>query len=288
LLLLLLAILSALHLGGVSDFVVKAKTGGLGRALFAALTFHVNWLEATRGYLPGNWDILWSLSVEEVFYLVFPLVCVVLGRGKWLFVFLAAFVVLGPFGRTILAHNGTWKEYSYLGGMDGIALGCLAAIFSAGRRFSRNTLRALAGGGLAIMGLGLLSSTEAWKQALDRSGLYMSLLAIATCMVIMAAAQSNWRSPRILLPLAALGERSYEVYLTHMFVVFAFFDWFMAAGHPMNMVPWLFIATILVSALLGALVDRFYSEPMNAWLRKSGRREATVVQPKEAAATASR
>jgi peptidoglycan/LPS O-acetylase OafA/YrhL len=288
LLLLLLAILSALHLAGVSDFIVKAKTGGLGRALIAALTFHVNWLEATRGYLPGNWDILWSLSVEEVFYFVFPVVCVLLRRGRWLLAFLAAFVVLGPFGRTILAHNGTWKEYSYLGGMDGIALGCLAAIFCAGRRFSRNTLRALAAGGLTIMGLGLLSSTEAWKQALDRSGLYMSLLAIGTCMVITAAAQSNWKSPRILLPLAALGERSYEVYLTHMFVVFAFFDWFMAAGHPMSMVPWLFIVTVLVSALLGALVARFYSEPMNAWLRKSERREATVVQEKEAALTASR
>jgi peptidoglycan/LPS O-acetylase OafA/YrhL len=287
LLLLLLAILSALHLAGVSDFVVKARTGGLGRALLAALTFHVNWLEATRGYLPGNWDILWSLSVEEVFYLGFPLICVVLGRGKWLMVFLPGFVVLGPFGRTIFAHNGTWKEYSYLGGMDGIALGCLAAVLSAGRRFSRKTLRVLAAAGLTITGLCLLCSTEAWKQALDRSGLYMSFLAAGTCMVIVAAAQSNWRSPRILLPLAALGERSYEVYLTHMFVVFAFFDWFMSAGKPMSMVPWLFVATILVSALIGAIAARFYSEPANAWLRKSVRR-ATTAQPKEAALTALR
>ena len=26
--------------------------------------------------------VLWSLSVEEVFYLVFPVLCVLLGRGK--------------------------------------------------------------------------------------------------------------------------------------------------------------------------------------------------------------
>ena len=69
LLLLLLAILCTLHLAGLKDFVVPDKTGGLGRALLAALTFHVNVLEAYRGYLPGNWDILWSLSVEEMFYL---------------------------------------------------------------------------------------------------------------------------------------------------------------------------------------------------------------------------
>lgn len=71
LLLLLLTVLSALHLAHFSDFVVPSKTGGLGRALVAALTFHVNVLEARHGYLPGNWDIIWSLSVEEMFYLFF-------------------------------------------------------------------------------------------------------------------------------------------------------------------------------------------------------------------------
>ena len=68
----LLAVLCALHLAGLRSFVVSPKTGGLGRALLAALTFHVNVLEARRGYLPGNWDVLWSLSVEEVFYFAFP------------------------------------------------------------------------------------------------------------------------------------------------------------------------------------------------------------------------
>jgi len=71
LLLALLAILSVLHFAGLQDFVVSARKGGLGRALLAALTFHVNVLEAHRGYLPANWDVLWSLSVEEMFYLFF-------------------------------------------------------------------------------------------------------------------------------------------------------------------------------------------------------------------------
>lgn len=88
LLLSLLAVLSLLHFAHLRDFVVPAKTGGLGRAILAALTFHINVLEAHRGYLPGNWDVLWSLSVEEMFYLFFPLVCRVLGHGKLLIVFL--------------------------------------------------------------------------------------------------------------------------------------------------------------------------------------------------------
>lgn len=39
---------------------------------------------------------------------------------------------MGPFARTVWAHdNETWQEYSYLGGMDAIALGCLTAILPA-------------------------------------------------------------------------------------------------------------------------------------------------------------
>ena len=55
----LLTILSVLHLAHARHFVVSEETGGLGRVLVAALTFHVNLLEARRGYLPGSWDILW-------------------------------------------------------------------------------------------------------------------------------------------------------------------------------------------------------------------------------------
>jgi peptidoglycan/LPS O-acetylase OafA/YrhL len=269
LLLLLLAVLSLLHAAHLKDFIVPAKTGGLGRALLAALTFHVNVLEARRGYLPGNWDILWSLSVEEMFYLFFPLLCLLLRRGSLLVALLLAFVVLGPFGRTALAHgNEVWQEYSYLGGMDAIALGSLTALFVARRRLSRRVLLTLGGWGTAILIFSLGFSIRAYAWGLGRNGLNMTILAIGTCMVIIAAAQSGWRSPRILAPFLILGRRSYEVYLTHMFVVFALFHLFVVAGKPMKAVPGLFIAVILLAGLLGEMVARFYSEPMNRRLRQ--------------------
>ena len=269
LLVLLLAVLCALHAAGLKDFVVSDKTGGLGRALIAALTFHINVLEAHRGYLPGNWDILWSLSVEEMFYLFFPPVCRLLGRGKWLVAFLLILVVLGPFGRTILAHgNEVWREYSYLGGMDAIALGCLTAIAGSRIKISRRAIGVLAGLGtvLVLFILGLSNQAEAW--GLERSGLDMTILAIGSCMVIAAAAQTRWKSPRVVLPLISLGRCSYEVYLTHMFVVFAAFGLFKAAGLSLAAVPALFISVILISGLLGGLVARFYSEPMNRRIRQ--------------------
>jgi peptidoglycan/LPS O-acetylase OafA/YrhL len=272
LLLLLLTVLSVLHIAHFTDFIVPAKTGGLGRALVAALTFHVNVLEARRGYLPGNWDILWSLSVEEMFYLFFPLVCFLLGRGKLLVVLLVTFVVLGPFGRTVFAHgNEVWQEYSYLAGMDAIALGCLTALLVARRRFSRPFLLVIGSVGTALLIFILGFSVRAFSWGLGRNGLDMTIVALGTCLVIVAAAGTGWRSPRVLTPFLQLGQRSYEVYLTHMFVVFGFFHLFLMAGKPMRAVPVLFITVILFAGLLGELVARFYSEPMNRRLRKRWR-----------------
>jgi peptidoglycan/LPS O-acetylase OafA/YrhL len=268
LLLTLLAVLSLLHAVHLKDFIVPDKVGGLGGALFAALTLHVGLLEATRGYLPANWDILWSLGVEEVFYLVFPLACWLLGRGRWLVLFLAAFVALGPFGRTLFTHgNEVWEEYSYLGGMDAIALGCLTAIFLTRRRLARPVVFAFTGLGSALLVFCLAFASQAGALGLETSGLSMTVLAVGACMLIAAAAQTGWRAPRFCNPLLAYGRRSYEVYLTHMFVVFACFNLFVWEGKPMRLVPLLFIAVIVVAGALGELVARFYSEPANRWLR---------------------
>jgi peptidoglycan/LPS O-acetylase OafA/YrhL len=285
LLLLLLSILSILHLAHIQHFIVSAKTGGLGRALFAALTFHVNVLEARRGYLPGNWDILWSLSVEEIFYLFFPLVARLFGRGKLLTALLLGLVALGPLARTVLAHgNEVWKEYSYLGGMDAIALGCLTALLLSQFRFSRRALWMLGSVGIALLSfiLGFSIRVETW--GLARNGLNMTILAVGTCLVISAVAQSKWRSPRFMAPLLNLGQRSYEVYLTHMFVVFGLFELFLLAGKPMGAVPVLFIGVVFVAGLLGEIVARFFSEPMNRsirerWGRASNRLRSPLVMP---------
>jgi peptidoglycan/LPS O-acetylase OafA/YrhL len=118
LLLILLAILSGLHLAHIRGFVVSQKDGGLGRALLAALTFHINLLEARRGYLPASWDIMWSLSVEELFYLFFP-ACRLFRRGRFLLIPLLVPFVLGPIARSRAFNpNPVSREYSYLGGMD--------------------------------------------------------------------------------------------------------------------------------------------------------------------------
>ena len=263
LLLLLLGVLSILDLTHVENYIVP---GGLGLALLAALTFRMNLLlRAHNGHFPGNWYVLWSLSVEETFYFFFPLVCRWLGRGKLLFALLGAFIALGPFARTIFAHgNEAWSEVSYLGGMDAIALGCLAAIFLPNLRLGRRGLLYMQAAGAIVMTwvLGFANSV------LARTGLDMSVLALGTCMVIVAVGQTRRKGLTIVRPILWLGQRSYEVYLTHMFVVYGLFEVFMKYGKPSRGIPALFIVTVILAGILGELVARCFSEPMNRRLRE--------------------
>jgi peptidoglycan/LPS O-acetylase OafA/YrhL len=203
-----------------------------------------------------------------MFYLFFPLVCRAFGRTRLFVVVLLGFVVLGPFGRTAFAHgNEIWEEYSYLGGMEGIAWGCLTALIVSRVRLSRAWIWILGAGGAVIVALSLVFSWQAYRDWLGRTGLNMTVLAVGTCMFIAATAETQWRAPRWLRPLMKIGQYSYEIYLTHMFVVFGFFDLFLNMGGRMQLVPALFVVTILTAGALGAFVAHTYSEPMNRFLR---------------------
>lgn len=275
LMLLLLLVLSLLHVAGLPGFVVSAKTGGLGRALLAALTFHIGYLEATKGYLPGGWDILWSLSVEEMFYLAFPFVARLLAK-RWLLIgLLLIFVALGPFARMKAFNpNPVWREYSYLGGMDGIALGCLTAILLSARKLSSAAVLGAAFIGATLIVFTFCFSIQGYKWGLGAVGLNFTVLGIGVSLAIAAAAQSHWKAPRILAAFLVLGQRSYEIYLTHMFAVLALFAAFTHFAKPLRWVPMLFLASIAVAGVLGWLVAVTYAEPMNLWLRKRFRLDA--------------
>lgn len=214
----LLVVLSVLHLAHVPGFIIQPHTS-LSRALLAAATFHINWLEAQRGYLPGGWDVLWSLSVEEVFYLFFPLICFLTRGRAALITVLLAFVVIGPFARTVLTNNEMWMDKGYLSGMDAIALGCLAAMIAARWRLRPATLVALQVIGTVMVLIVMTARPLGWKLHLYPLGLDMTFLALGTCCLQIAIAQGNHVGNWITTPIRWFGRNSYEVYLTHVFIV---------------------------------------------------------------------
>jgi peptidoglycan/LPS O-acetylase OafA/YrhL len=267
-LLLLLAVLSALHLLGANGFVINPERSSLGRALVAALTFHVNWLEGARGYLPGSWDVLWSLSVEETFYLFFPLLCLLLRSEKWLLLPIIALIILGPFYRVAVSELEPWNEYAYLSCMDGIAFGCLAALISARLRPTKAALRSALGIGVACIVVVLALRGHVASLDLTASGLHITVLELGVALLLLALAGnvgntvfSRWTSC-----IQFVGRSSYEIYLTHMFVVLGMMQLF-KAQHDQSLIPVWYAAMLLLSIALGYAVSRFYSEPANVALR---------------------
>jgi peptidoglycan/LPS O-acetylase OafA/YrhL len=153
--------------------------------------------------------------------------------------------------------------------MDAIALGCLTALALSRLRLPSYGPRLLALLGTVVLVFSLGFSDVAGRLGLDHSGLDMTVLAIGACLVVAAAASTHWRGPSALTPLLWVGRRSYEIYLTHMFVVMALFAIFADKGKPLWAVSILFGSVIALSSLLGGLMARFYSEPLNRRLRES-------------------
>jgi peptidoglycan/LPS O-acetylase OafA/YrhL len=165
--------------------------------------------------------------------------------------------------------------------MDAIALGCLTALLVRRATFSRLTLRAFAVAGAMLIVSILVGLRLFYVPLITKPGLDMTIIALGTCLIMIAAMQTRWKGPRLLAPLLRLGQRSYEVYLTHMFVVFALFATFAKYGSPLWRVPLLFVTTIVVAAGTGEIVARFFSEPLNRMLRErwsQGRRQLGSVE----------
>ncbi len=286
LLVVLLAVLSVLDRAHVHGFIIKAHTS-LPRALLAAASFHINWLESQRGYLPPNWDVLWSLSVEEVFYLFFPLICRLAKARTAFIVFLLGFVIVGPFARTVLTHNELWADYGYLSCMDAIALGCIAAMIAARVRLRRAQLVTLqvAGAGLVL----LIMTARPLVRAMHiyQVGLDVTCLAIGTCLLQIAIAQRNRSGRWLSAPIRWFGRNSYEVYLTHAFLVLWGIQIFEAVGAQMIWTPVFYVVVLVSAGCLGTVVAKFYSEPLNRRLRTFWQQHSVAEPPKvEAAAGA--
>jgi len=280
LLVLLLVVLSALHLMGVDGYVINERHFTLPRALFAALTFHLNWLEASRNaYLPACWTVLWSLSIEEMFYLFFPIVSLAFFRGgragRWVWIALAlGLFAVGPWARVVWAKNDLQAENSYLAGMASIALGCLTAYVV--DRLSRRALRTawlhvveIAG----WAGILLIAVWPTWHHVLrplGKSGTDDSLLALSVSLVMAAVTLRRKRGSRWSAPLRWFGRHSYELYLSHEFVVIAGVDLY-ARLYPNHAsrgsVAIFVIGMLLMTAPLAAMLTRWFTEPANRALR---------------------
>lgn len=284
-LLVLVAVLSLLHLAGARDYVISRPGQSLPRAIGSALGLHLNWYEGRTGYLPGNWDVLWSLSIEEAFYLGFPWLGLGLRRARVLVPALLLLALSLPVSRAALAGNEIWQEKAYLPGMAGIAMGVLAAL-AAERLRPREAWPVRLLGVLGAAGLVAVLCFEGRLWPLLGNGCIL-LLTAATAALVLAF---HWRAEAGAFPalpgtawLQSFGRLSYEIYLTHMFVVWPVVRAFRALGGGLRWGILWYVPAVALSWLLGWVVARHLSQPAERVLRhrwgRSGRGLETVDVP---------
>jgi peptidoglycan/LPS O-acetylase OafA/YrhL len=277
----LLAVLALLHGLGSPDYTIHRPGQSLGRAVLAALGLHLNWYEGQTGYLPGSWDVLWSLSIEEVFYLGFPLACL-LARRAWMLAPLLLVLALSlPWTRGALDGNEIWQEKAYLPGMAAIAAGVLGAWwFARGTRLPLPACRILRWAGA----LGLLAATLGgrWLWPLLHEAV-MLVLTGSTLALLIAFRSEPPQVPRALRWLCSWGRLSYEIYLSHMFVVFAIVRLYRWSGADARSGFLWYLPAFALCWALGALVMRCWSAPCERWLRGRWLRPAPVsIEPSPA------
>jgi peptidoglycan/LPS O-acetylase OafA/YrhL len=208
--LLFLASLLALSMAGLVKLTERDWAG--------ALTYTVNFLPA------ASWPVghLWSLSVEEHFYLVWPLLLIALGPG-WAGGLAAGYVVIAPFVRLVISAADLANldiDYCTPARIDTIAVGCLLA-FVAEHRGAQRFMTRLGHRGAALMFVVLLAGLVVSNTILIGSGTYAITIrrtVDALCfagLVCAGISHTDGLLARLLnaTPLVWIGRLSYGLYL---------------------------------------------------------------------------
>jgi peptidoglycan/LPS O-acetylase OafA/YrhL len=197
------------------------------------LFFAGNWICAFRGYPASVAAPLWSVSVEEQFYLFWPLVLSLTGvaRLRKLALLLLAF----SFGvrmflvRLSVPHPGIWCNT--FARMDPIALGALLAVTLEGRTPALKPLLRglLAAASLVLFVLSMRYCGLAGPRSLAT---YPLVAAASTGLLIAFLGTAPSGGARPLSALAYLGKISYGLYVYHFFAIRLFEQksWFGRSG----------------------------------------------------------
>lgn len=225
--------------------------------LAGSIFFSANFtLWAQTGYFAPNSAYepllhMWSLAIEEQYYLLLPLTLFFIPSKFWLRI-LVAVSSLSLIGGLILATAKPSVAFFWLPPRAWeLGVGSISALIWRKEAWQRlaNTL--------LVPSLAAIAVLPIWELPGVRPGLGAVLVCLASALIIVA---DNKRVQAFLLtqPLARIGDFSYSLYLVH-WPIFALFR----ATRMTPEIPWLgSLLLIGASFVLAALLYRFVEEPL--------------------------
>ncbi|WP_461640901.1 acyltransferase family protein [Leucobacter sp. BZR 635] len=260
---------------------------GVAQQIAGAVFFVSNWVFIANGSdyfardAPELFRNFWSLALEEQFYIVLPIIAILVFRLRSRLTWAIPLAALGlgsAFLMAQLAHTGADPTRIYFGSDShsfGLFLGAAMAVV-----LSRASQRALGKAGqaaslvVALLGFAVLGALAIFlKEASQESFIGgFQLATIAALAVVWAITREGAIVGRALdvTPLRWIGERSYGIYLWHWPLLVIVTSIATAAGFGKSwLVP---VITLTLTILFSALSYRFVEQPV----RRVGLRGALI------------
>jgi peptidoglycan/LPS O-acetylase OafA/YrhL len=230
----------------------------------AVLTYTFNWTDVFGHQPPWQVDHLWSLSLEEQFYIVWPILLLLVLRKfsrQGAVVITLAAVLASALAQDIVYDLTASTAWAYLSSplhAHGILLGCVLAMVFTWRLADRQlSWLAAHSWPAAVAGIGIIVASffiGVDDKVTYSGGMFAVVLAAGLVVVTLAsqdAGLGNGRLHRVLgvALLVAIGRRSYSIYLWQNFMAWAL--------TPLRGGPWWIPANIVATLLAAEISYRF-------------------------------
>jgi peptidoglycan/LPS O-acetylase OafA/YrhL len=182
------------------------------------LLFVGNWISAVFGHTQSICSPLWTVSIEEQFYLVWPALMKILERRGMIIAGILTFLLatLSQAGIVLAGLSGGYIYYGSASRCDSLALGILLALFADRLPRLTNNQRWM------LVAIGLLSWIAASAWLIDQPGPVTMRMVLGRTVVSVASGSilyGSLRSRNQLLRgrwVVQLGKRSYGLYMLHL------------------------------------------------------------------------
>jgi peptidoglycan/LPS O-acetylase OafA/YrhL len=241
----------------------------VGEAVEYLLTLRFNQYYARGASLSLAWAVLWSISIEEAFYLVYPLIAILLRFEKLLIGALCCVVLLGPVSRwngSLYGYYGPqvgWDAnlFAYFGCFDLMDMGAIAAI-AAHRWLDRTP-----GSYVSCLkaGAALTAFAYLFLSVREHPAIGPSMVGLGVALMLYGASRSGQvnRGPSTLL--GRTGSLSYEIYLFHTTILLLFMQ---VLPRPSGVGSYaVFIVVMAVTYSVSVGIAQGFSKPLNRWIR---------------------